>query len=302
MAIIPLKTLVKEYYLCFEYKSLRLETKQHYTYLLNRLLNTKLPNSDKRLGDTPINNITTLVAKHAYDYWCNRGVHFANHIMSVSRIVYNYAVNMEKIKQNPFSSVKKRKPESRKTVWTKQNVKDFLDVAYSDFKTRNVGIIAHMAYDWCQRLGDMRLLQWSSLNLEQSQVHIEQSKRRAEVFLPVNESLREMLIQQKEDFGFQDYVAPYFKPRNGVYSPYQLNRLSRHAREAITLAGLPNTLRIADLRRTGTTEMVEAGVSMGQIMSVTGHANPSSFKQYMKNSYTSAENALRARSNHVKST
>ena len=44
MAIITLKTLVKEYYLCFEYKSLRLETKQHYTYLLNRLLNTKLPN------------------------------------------------------------------------------------------------------------------------------------------------------------------------------------------------------------------------------------------------------------------
>ena len=67
MAIITLKTLVKEYYLCFEYKSLRLETKQHYTYLLNRLLNTKLPNSDKRLGDTPINNITTLVAKHAYE-------------------------------------------------------------------------------------------------------------------------------------------------------------------------------------------------------------------------------------------
>jgi integrase len=292
MAIITLKTLVKEYYLCFEYKSLRLETKQHYTYLLNRLLNTKLPNSDKRLGDTPINNITTLVAKHAYDYWCNRGVHFANHIMSVSRIVYNYAVNMEKIKQNPFSSVKKRKPKSRKTVWTKQNVKDFLDVAYSDFKTRNVGIIAHMAYDWCQRLGDMRLLQWSSLNLEQSQVHIEQSKRRAEVFLPINESLREMLIQQKEDFGFQEYVAPQIRPIRGSYKPYSLHRLPKVAKKIMQKANLPDDLRLSDLRRTGTVEMVDAGVSMGNIMSVTGHSNPQSVKPYMKNTLTSANLAL----------
>ena len=41
--------------------------------------------------------------------------------------------------------------------------------------------------------------------------------------------------------------------------------------------------------------MVEAGVSMGQIMSVTGHANPNSVKPYMKNTYASAENALTTR-------
>jgi len=48
--------------------------------------------------------------------------------------------------------------------------------------------------------------------------------------------------------------------------------------------------------------MVEAGVTMGQIMSVTGHANPSSVKPYMKNTYSSAESALTARNIHVKST
>ena len=68
------------------------------------------------------------------------------------------------------------------------------------------------------------------------------------------------------------------------------------------LCGLPDELRIADLRRTGTTEMVEAGVSMGQIMSVTGHANPNSVKPYMKNTYASAENALTTRKNYVIST
>jgi len=60
-------------------------------------------------------------------------------------------------------------------------------------------------------------------------------------------------------------------------------------------AGLSKELRLSDLRRTGTTEMVEAGVGMGQIMSVTGHANPSSVKPYMKNTRKSAELALTAR-------
>ena len=65
-------------------------------------------------------------------------------------------------------------------------------------------------------------------------------------------------------------------------------------------AGLPNNLWLMDFRRTGTTEMVEAGVSMGQIMSVTGHANPSSVKPYMKNTLASANNALTTRKDYLK--
>jgi integrase len=63
-------------------------------------------------------------------------------------------------------------------------------------------------------------------------------------------------------------------------------------------AGLPPELRLSDLRRTGTTEMVEAGVGMAQIMSVTGHANPSSVKPYLKNTLKSANSALTARKIH----
>ena len=152
-----------------------------------------------------------------------------------------------------------------------------------------------MAYDWCQRLGDMRLLQWSNLDLEDQRMHIEQSKRRAEVFLPIGDSLGEMLVQQKEDFGFQKYVAPQVKPVGGIYKPYSLYRLPKVARKVMRDANLPDELRLSDLRRTGTVEMVDAGVSMGNIMSVTGHANPQSVKPYMKNTYTSANLALQKR-------
>jgi integrase len=155
-----------------------------------------------------------------------------------------------------------------------------------------------MAYEWCQRLGDMRLLQWDSIQFDKARVHIEQSKRRAEVFLPVSDDLLEMLAQQQEDFGFQPYVAPMTVPIRGVYKPYTLHRLPKVARRIMREAGLPEELRLSDLRRTGTTEMVDAGVGMAQIMSVTGHANPQSVKPYMKNTFTSADLALTARKNH----
>ena len=66
-------------------------------------------------------------------------------------------------------------------------------------------------------------------------------------------------------------------------------------------SGLSEELRLMDLRRTGTTQMVEAGVPMGQIMSVTGHSNPQSVKPYMKNTFASANNALTTRKQYARS-
>jgi integrase len=104
-----------------------------------------------------------------------------------------------------------------------------------------------------------------------------------------------MLTQQKQDYGFQEYVAPCTKPSKGVYKPYSKHRLPKLARDIMNDAGLPVELRLSDLRRTGTTEMVDAGVSMGNIMAVTGHTNPQSVKPYMKNTLASANLALNLR-------
>ena len=158
-----------------------------------------------------------------------------------------------------------------------------------------------MAYEWCQRLGDMRLLTWDSINFVEQTVHIEQSKRRAEVFLPIEDDLFSMLVQQHEDFGFQPYVAPRPYAIKGEYRPYTLHKLPLFGRELMERAGISRELRLSDLRRTGTTEMVEAGVGIGQIMSVTGHANPQSVKPYIKNTLKSADYALTQRKIHDKS-
>ena len=291
-----LSSLIDEYYLSFDFKSLREETKVQYQYFLSVVLDTKVGDAQS-LGSINFSDITTKMAKVAYEEWCERGIHLANHVMSVARVVYNYGIHMEHCTVNPFSSIKRRTPIARKVVWTQSDVKAYLDVAYSDFYTRSLGLIVQMAYEWCQRLGDMRMLVWDNIDFETQTVHIEQSKRHADVHLPIEDDLFEMLKQQEQDFGFQKYVAPRPYAIQGEYRPYSLQKLPLYGRALMDAAGLSKELRLSDLRRTGTTEMVEAGVGMGQIMSVTGHANPSSVKPYMKNTRKSAELALTARKN-----
>jgi len=291
--------LVNDYYKSYDFRNIRDETKKQYEYFINVMLNTEV--DGQALSTLNINDLTTRMAKVAYDGWCEKGIHMANHIMSASSIVFNHGLRMELCTINPFSNVRRRAAERRKTVWSREDVRKFLDTAYGDFSTRNIGLIAHMAYEWCQRLGDMRLLTWDNIDFDTKTMRLEQSKRKADVHLPISDDLCDMLSQQHDDFGFQKYIAPRPNPINGEYRPYSLQKLPLFARRIMDDAGLPKELRLADLRRTGTTEMVEAGVGMAQIMSVTGHSNPASVKPYMKNTLKSANFALTERKIHGKS-
>ena len=288
------KHLVDKYYNSNDFKMLRSRTKKDYKYCLNIMV--------EDFGSVNFCELTSKQAKHAYERWVERGISLANHVCTVSSILFRYAIEMEYTHVNPFANIRRKTPPQRKVVWTEDDVRQFLDTAYGEFQWRSIGLIVHMAYEWCQRLGDMRLLEWDNIDLEEKKLYLEQSKRRAEVTLPIEDDLHSMLVQQEQDFGFQRYVVPRTTPVQGQYHPYSMERLSKAGRAVMREAGLSDELRLMDLRRTGTTQMVEAGVPMGQIMSVTGHSNPQSVKPYMKNTYASANNALTARKSYGKST
>ena len=287
MRAIPLRKLVKLYLQSSEFNRLRDQTKLDYTRFLKILTDT--------LGETTASVVSGKDARMAYEEWVTRGIHLANHVAAVAGIVYRHGQDMEYVKNNPFTLVRKLSPVARNTVWTQDQVRQFLDVAYGDFVYRNVGLIVQMAYEWCQRVGDMRMLTWDSIDFNTRRLRLLQSKRGAEVQLPISDELLDMLTEQQQDFDFQKYVAPMPSPRGGEYKPFSMERLSKIGRKIMRQAELPDELRLMDLRRAGTTEMVEAGVPLPQIMSVTGHANPQSVKPYIKNTYLSANSALTAR-------
>ena len=55
--------------------------------------------------------------------------------------------------------------------------------------------------------GRHALVGGSNIDFDSRKLYLEQSKRRAEVCLPIEDDLYDMLVQQREDFG-QAYVAP----------------------------------------------------------------------------------------------
>jgi len=114
-------------------------------------------------------------------------------------------------------------------LWTRAEVVAFLQHSYSKFEYRNVGVIAQLVYELQPprlEFKDVFELTWDDVDIKW------------------DAGLLYTLEQQKEDFGFQDYIAPQIKPFRGEYIPYTKYRFSKVARRIIKSA---DTLR-KDLR------------------------------------------------------
>lgn len=280
-----------------DYRKLSAKSQKEYDYTLRIAMATEIL-TGKTIGNTQIQHFTLRHATHAYDAWLHRGVSRANKIASIMSILMNWASYREISYINPMKAIKRVPNRQRTVMWTQDQVNTFLDTAFAQWKYRSIGLIVMMAYEWGQRIGDMRLLTWDSLDLDTQRMDLEQSKRGAEVHLPISDPLKHVLVQQKESFGFQPYVAPQMKPSDGAYKPYILDTLSIYINEVKREAGLPLELTAMDLRRTAITEMVEAGVDVTQIKQVSGHKNINSLTPYIKHTFSGASSALAMRQAH----
>ena len=267
---------IVDYYLSSpQFLALRGKTQHSYAYRLMEATQTQITN-DRTLGDYRLSSLNVSLCKIAYQSWLKRGVRTANLMATVLSVALKMAEELELINRNPMRLVKKMKTQQRKTMWTTDQVKTFLDVAYSDYKWRSIGLIVHMAYTFAQRVGDMRYLKWDNINFDERRLDLEQSKKRAEVQLPIG-------------------VAPHPFPRSGSYVIYRDVEISPIVNAIKKKANLPADITAMDMRRTAITEMVEAGVDTTQIMAVSGHNSPSSMSPYIKHTFNSASNALNKR-------
>jgi len=270
-------------------------SQKDYEIHLRAVMNTTV--EGKTLGNYRCTNIKVRHLTQAYENWLKTGIRTANYRKSVLSAAWKYAMRHDVMTHNPISLVQARSGQPRRVLWSKQQVKSFLETGYSDFRWRSITLICHMAYDWGQRIGDMRVVTWDAVDLDQCRLDLTQSKRNAEIHLPISAGLCSMLRQQKEDFGFQEYVAPRVKPRAGAYTPYDKKEIHEYINEILDEANLPRHLTAMDLRRTAVTEMMEGGVDLANIMQVTGHKNIGSVKPYMVNTFSGASKALAARGN-----
>ena len=288
-----IEDLIKSYLESSSFNNLSEKTKADYQYYMQCWYKSRL--SGVPLQRAKLGGIAAPMCQRVYDEHADNSVSLANHTLAVYRLIFNYAIRNGFTTHNPFSFVKARKNKSRKIVWERHHVRAFLNTAFSEFEWRNIGMIVNMAYEWGQRLGDMRELTWDEYDTETGILTLTQSKRGANIQIPTSEGLQKMLAQQHHDFGWQPYVAPDPKSIRGKLKPYTLSKLNRVGRQVMNKAALPDELMLMDLRRTAITEMVEGGVPVSSIMAVSGHATPMSLSPYIRHTLKGATTAQEMR-------
>ena len=289
-----LRQVLAHYYKTGQFNSLSLHTQKTYTYGFNKICATKM--FGRELGDITLKYLTPTHCTELYETWVKQvSVDNANQLSRIFSVLINFCISLGLMDKNPMSMVKKRSHEPRSVVWTQEQVELFVETAFSKFEYRNIGLLALLCYEWGQRPVDIRLLKWSSIDFDNKMVTIKQTKRGATVQLPVEGKLDELLSQQKEDWGFQDYVLPYQRPSDGAYGVIEHFQVSALANEVKVLCDLPKELQMGDLRKTAITELIRSGVDQLAIMSVTGHRNVQSLNPYNKHNFNTAKSALEMR-------
>lgn len=279
-----------------KFARLKPRSQKDYERCCYTILETKVGHAT--LKNVHIEKITAGMLTQAYEKWLNTiGERQALYCKQVLSVAWRYAMTRDIVMHNPVAAIQTVTPKPRRVKWTREQVKIFLDTAYSKWEWRSMGLIVHMAYDWGQRVGDMRVLTWDCLDLDQCRIDLTQSKRNADVHLPISKNLCNMLRNHKEEFGFQKYVAPKINIDRGLIRAYTETEIAPVINDIQVEANLPTKLNAQDLRRTAVTEMMEAGVDAVGLMQVTGHQNITSLKPYMVNTFSGASKALAARGN-----
>lgn len=243
-----------------------------------------------------LSNLETPMIQRMYDEQLKTtSTYMVNASMTVYRVILNYAIRCGYTRHNPFEKVRKRTVKHRKTMWERDDVRAFLNVSFSRWQWRNVGLIFYMIYEWGQRVSDILKLRWENINFETNTVTITQSKRGATVKLPISQGLATMLKQQQKDFFLSPLVAPQMVRRAGKWVPYSIGTINGHVTAIMAEAKLDRELQLRDLRRTAITETIENGGDLLTVMQMSGHQHAASVTPYFVHTRKGAAKAQEIR-------
>lgn len=277
------------------YQNLKKSSRDGYDNALNKLATTRA----FKLGKLKIKDLSVKRCRMAYEEWLETSVPSANMTRTIIGILFTYLCSLDLLVRNPLALVKPEGHQPVTHIWSPEEIDKFFSVAFTRYEWRNVALIVYLCYEWGQRPIDIQRLQWSNLDFERELCTLTQSKRGATVYLPMTEAIKEMLLEQKELFDFQPYVAPNYRVRDNAYRPYSGSSMSKVFTEIREAAGLPEYLKVGALRKTAINEARDAGVDIAGIQQFTGHKNLSSLNPYMKFTPTGAKNALDKRRSSV---
>jgi len=269
------------------YKSLTNSSRKSYRYLFSKI--------SESFGSVAIGKVNVYLCQRIYDEWVEESLPNSRMKVRLLSVLLNHAIAFQVINVNYMNFIKKVPYRPESVTWTRDQVETFIDTAFTRWDWRNIGILVLLCYEYGQRPIDIARLKWESVDFDKNQITIKQSKRGATVYVPMDEQIKELLLNQYQDFKFQEWVIPNLRVMDNCYRPYTNNLFATRVRQIAEEAGLPADLKVGKLRATAIGEMVEAGVDSTGIMQISGHANIQSLNPYLKNTLKGATHAQNKR-------
>lgn len=279
--------LVATYKKTAKWTALRDNSKIAYNMLFEKALDVRLGNSKVSVGEMHHTNFKSMHAEALYHYLKEHvSEHRANHTMKVMRCVWSVLAPKGLVKGNPFAKMGLRSLPDRIVLWEPEQVMHFIKTA-DEAGYWSIGTLALLCYDLCQRPGDMKRLTWAKFDGEYFDFVQEKTKER--VTIPASPRLLQRL------HGINGEATDYILKYEATGKPYGRFDYYKIAARIRKLAGLPSHLQIRDLRRTGATEMAEAGVTEDELRSVTGHRSRGVLNAYVRPSRKLAQHGMNKR-------
>lgn len=256
------------------WSSLSDNTKRTYNQLLKGCYEVRLGQSNKNFGEMNAKNVSPMVAEQLYSHLkTSVSEHRANHTIKVLRRVWQVCKRKQLVRQNPFREMGLRSLPERIVLWEPQQVETL--ISYADEQGYwSAGTLALLCYDLCQRPGDMRQLLWQ--DYKDGHFDFVQEKTKVRVTIPASPRLVERLEGHQ---GLPSEAICISERTGNPYDRYMAYKLIARLRKG---AGLPDELQLRDLRRTGATEMAEAGCTEDELRSVTGHKGRGVLNTYVR--------------------
>lgn len=257
-----------------DYKELKENSKRMYHNMIQQASLLHIRGSNVRFGEMKASNVGPELADKLYDQVKEvKSLHRATTMCKVLRKVWFVGLRAGRVKSNPFQKMGLKKLDDRTVLWEPEQVAKFIQTA-DEMGMKSIGTMALLCYDLCQRPGDMRQITWD--NYRNGVFTFFQEKTNTEVNIPASPRLRERLASFERTEGGHIVLC------EATGRPYDRRLYSKWASKVRSEAGLPFELQIRDLRRTGATEMAEAGCTEDELRSVTGHQSRDVLSIYVR--------------------
>ncbi len=179
---------------------------------------------------------------------------------------FGWLMEEHQLKDNPVGKIRLDVPASQRRGFTAEEVEKLLLCANGEWK----GMII-LGYETSLRLGDIAMLQWSSVFLDGQMIHVTPSKTKRfakTVSIPMTQRVVDLLTPMIPKTEGVQYLFPHASVH---YRTDGAKSLSAQFHSLSKRAGVQNG-GFHGLRHSFVSRLVDAGINHLTIMSMTGHS------------------------------